>query len=168
MSTLSLFHPPSPWSNQPVRLYHGTTVEHAFSITTTGVRVSAGRSFIDFGPGFYATTLERQARAWAWQRADETGKTPAVVYGDIDREALAGLDCLSFVRGDFHADDFWSFVVHCRHVGTDHARAGEGSRRYDVVIGPVTAFWKQRTSDQVSFHTLEAEAVLNATAWRML
>jgi hypothetical protein len=172
MSRYSVFQPSPPWTNQPVRLYHGTTTAHAFAITTSGVRVSASRTRIDFGQGFYTTTVQRQAQAWAWQLTDGRAAKPAVVYADVDRDVLAGLDCLWFVRGDFQAEDFWSFVVHCRTYGTDHARLTAGKSRYDVVIGPVTAMWKQRTpmpdSDQISFHTSAAEAVLNTVSWRIL
>ena len=127
---------------------------------------------IDFGRGFYTTTLEHQARSWAWRVAERYGGRPAVVFADVERDALAKLESLAFVRGDFYAEDFWSFVVHCRDVGSDHARDSGEKRNYDLDIGPVAAAWKQRglmaDHDQISFHTPEAESVLNRVAWRIL
>lgn len=172
MSGFDVFISPSRWTNQPIRLYHGTTEAHARQITEWGVQIANGRTRTDFGRGFYTTTYERQARAWAWDVTRRRGEKPAVVYADVDRDALAGLDCLSFVRGDFEAHDYWSFVVHCRSGGTDHARSFEGKRHYDVVSGPVTAVWGQgaviAAFDQISFHTPAAEAVLNLSAWKVL
>ena len=69
----------------------------------------------DFGRGFYTTTVIQQARAWAWQRCFDhnadlapgaSPATPEVVVFRVDREALAKLDFLVFVRGDFR----WSLL----------------------------------------------------------
>lgn len=163
-----MLYPPPPWTNGPVRLYHGTLETYANSIVAGGVTVGAAGLRTDFGPGFYTTTLERQARTWAVEVADEyPGSRPAVVVIDVDREALASLKTLAFVRGDFDAQDFWSLVVHCRTGATDHARRGR-PRMYDVVVGPVASFWRQRLAiqgaDQISFHTRAAAAVLNLSA----
>lgn len=169
-----MLYPPDRWTNPVVRLYHGTVEEDARTIAEEGVEIARGRVERDFGPGFYTSTLQRQARTWAFERADKgPGHVPAVVAFDLDRDALSELEVLAFVRGDFHADDFWSFVVHCRAGAVDHARKTRLNRRYDVVSGPVAAAWKQRLAfdgaDQVSFHTPLAESVLNlsprAIAW---
>ena len=116
----------------------------------------------------YTTTLERQAQSWAYQAAERiTGETAAVIRIEVDRDELAGLHALAFVRGDFDAEDYWSFVVHCRSGARDHRRAGHPGGLYDLVIGPVASFWRQRTtiagSDQISFHTVAAETVLNSS-----
>jgi hypothetical protein len=67
------------------------------------------------------------------------------------------------VRGDFDAEHYWSLVHHCRLGAADHARPVSGW--YDVVYGPVAAFWNQRMAigdaDQISFHTAAAETLLN-------
>jgi hypothetical protein len=161
-----MLYPPPRWSNAPVRLYHGTTERDARAIIAGEVSVT-GRDKTDFGPGFYTTTLERQARTWAHRRAGNRAHTPsAVVAIDVDREALASLEILAFVRGDYDAEDFWSFVMHCRSGAMDHGRAAAHGQ-YDVVAGPVSAMWAQRLAiqgvDQVSFHTRAAERVLNSS-----
>jgi hypothetical protein len=55
---------PSNWTNQLLTLYHGTLNTHVPSILA-GVNVNRGRAHTDFGKGFYTTTVETQARAWA-------------------------------------------------------------------------------------------------------
>lgn len=162
-----MLYPPSPWTNAPVRLYHGTVEVFARAIVSGGAKVNLGRTGTDFGPGFYTTTLERQAKTWAHQLAiRRKGTRAAVVAIEVDRDALASLDTLTFVRGDFDAEDFWSLVVHCRGGAVNHARVG-GRSHYDAVIGPVASFWRQRLLiqgvDQVSFHTAAAERVLNSS-----
>ena len=127
-------------------------------------RSRGGRPRTDFGRGFYTTTLLRQAQTWAFQTVQtDPGGAAAVVAVEVDRNELAALEVLSFVRGDFDAEDFWSLVVHCRSGNPDHARANGGW--YDVVAGPVASFWRQRLTisgvDQMSFHTAAAERVIN-------
>jgi hypothetical protein len=162
-----MLYPPALWTNGPVRLYHGTVETHARAIVAAGVSVVRGRTGTDFGPGFYTTTLERQAKTWAYQLARRNrGARAAVVAVDVDREVLASLETLAFVRGDFDAEDYWSLVVHCRTGAIHHGRK-RSSRLYDVVVGPVASFWQQRLLiqgvDQASFHTPAAESVLNSS-----
>jgi hypothetical protein len=159
-----LFAPP-PWRNQDIVVYHGTADIYVSALTSGAVSVTKGRPGTDFGPGFYTTTLVRQAHTWAAQiSAAKPGTSPAVIAFTLKRDALSGLQGLAFVRGDFYADDFWSLIHYCRGGATDHARSGPSSY-YDVVYGPVAAFWNQRMAivdaDQISFHTPAAERVLN-------
>lgn len=168
MSTLPVVFPPPAWTNQKIVLYHGT-VSSAVASIKTGVRVSLGKPNTDFGPGFYTTTLFRQAYTWAAQiaasKASGPGTAPAVIKIEVSREDLATLQVLAFVRGDFWAKDYWSFVHYCRRGATDHRRPHEARTYYDIVYGPVAAFWNQRMviadADQVSFHTTDAEKILN-------
>src|SRR5450432_2421716 len=107
---------PAPiWSNQDLVVYHGTTSKFASDIETRTIDVTRGKRNTDFGPGFYTTTLKRQAQMWAAQiSASRAGSIPAVVEITILRTSLATLATLSFVRGDFDAEDYWSLVHHCR------------------------------------------------------
>ena len=53
-------------------VFHGSTCE---------VRVpdlSRSKRYIDFGPGFYVTTLRYQAERWAQRKAERTGGVPTV------------------------------------------------------------------------------------------
>jgi hypothetical protein len=164
MAARPIVFPPPNWINQDIVLYHGTLTKYVSAITR-GIAVALGKRFTDFGPGFYTTTWLPQAQMWAAEMAATTpGTVPAVVRIEVSREKLALLDTLAFVRGDFHADDFWSLVHYCRKGARDHRRKGAKSY-YDVVYGPVASFWNQKliiaNADQLSFHSKEAELVLN-------
>jgi hypothetical protein len=190
-----ILNPAPPW--QPDRsdyivLWHGCTALDKNKIEK-GIDLAYCRVDTDFGRGFYTTTLERQARQWAWMRFYDwqdknpgaTGNQPVVLrfkvrrYGVTPR--LSGLDdgldkllSLHFVLGDYGNEDFWSLVQHCRQSIPedkkkgqteevhDHKRLPDGW--YDLVTGPVAAFWEQRVAmddaDQLSFHTLEAVEIL--------
>jgi hypothetical protein len=80
------------------------------------------------------------------------------------------------VLGDYFYDAFWSLVQHCRqstpltdpppYTVNDHqGPVAELGEWYDMVCGPVAAFWEQRSAmndaDQVSFHTSKAAKLLN-------
>jgi len=62
MASLPILYPPPLWSNQDIVLYHGTVDTYVSALTTGAVRVSLGKAGTDFGPGFYTTTVQRQAR----------------------------------------------------------------------------------------------------------
>lgn len=166
-------------------LWHGCTALDKVGIEKHGIDLSKCAVDTDFGRGFYTTTLERQARLWAWNRfyrwqADNpsgSANPPVVLRFCIRRYSITpqtsalddGLDqlhSLAFVRGDYDNDDYWSLVQHCRQstpgdpangiadVVHDHRRSPDGW--YQMVSGPIAAFWEQRAamsgSDQFSFH----------------
>jgi hypothetical protein len=172
---------PPPWTNQELILYHGTTASAARQIAVGKIALHYGRRGTDFGPGFYTTTIEQQARAWALRVADKRRqaprhtKAPAIVEIRLSREEVAGLQFMAFVDQDAGAEEFWSFVHHCQNGAMDHGRAIPGSSKlgyYDVVFGPLARNWKQRTAypraDQVSFHTKAAVRLLNTRARRRI
>jgi RNA:NAD 2'-phosphotransferase (TPT1/KptA family) len=84
----------TPWSNPPLRLYHGTTEAAVESIRRDGVLLAVGRRDLDFGRGFYLTTNDSQARDWAQKRAIETRSRPVVLEFAADRDKLASLEAL--------------------------------------------------------------------------
>ncbi len=160
-------------------LWHGCTVEDKDNLEAAGIDLTQCRVDSDFGRGFYTTTVRRQAEHWAWDRARwkianrRRGTRPVVLRFLVPRVRLGKLLSLQFVLGDFHNEDFWSLVQHCRRsvpaargrseVVHDHRCPELGW--YDVVVGPVSAFWEQRVAmtdaDQVSFHTPKAVRILN-------
>lgn len=153
------------WRDQAIELYHGTTDLFVPDILQA-VDETRGTYLQDFGRGFYTTTRRDKAHDWAIRKARKQGGAPAVVLFDISRIDLAQLDCLFFVRGDASAVDFWSFVQYCRTIGRDHNRLH--TPWYDLVVEPVAGTWRRQTiipdTEQVSFHTSYAAAVLNASA----
>jgi hypothetical protein len=164
------FDIPPIWSNGPLFLYHGTLATHAASIQAHGVNPLKGRPGTDFGPGFYTTTMEGHAKSWAWilATASTVGGTlsaGAVVRLEVDRDALARLESIGFIRGDYDAEDFWSLVFHCRGGALGHARPA--AAYYDAAYGPVASFWMQRNAmsgrDQISFHSSACTPILVVT-----
>src|SRR5437867_2354534 len=155
-----------PWTNPVVELFHGTLDIHVPAILA-GVHVAAGPAHRDFGRGFYTTTLFTQARALALRRARGVTGAAAVIRFRLDRNALADLESLWFVRGDPGATDYWELVRHCRVSGGNHNRGLGHGNWYDVVVGPVAASWGRQPSviagyDQVSFHSARAAQLLDA------
>jgi hypothetical protein len=170
---------PAPWKvaqSRYVTLWHGCTSSDRAVIESKGIDVTVGRVSTDFGRGFYTTTIERQARHWAWLRYNARGAVhppgthPVVLRFRVDRSKLAELSWIAFVLGAFSNKDFWGLVQHCRGstptMINDHkGPVSEGGLQwYDVAYGPVAAFWEQRIamvdSDQMSFHTQRAGRLL--------
>ena len=147
---------PPLWENQDIVLYHGTTKTSADLIRANGIDLAQASPKTDFGRGFYTTTSLRQAQNWAWRIADEKKDEPMVLSYQIQREAIAKLDSLFFVDGSYENDVFWSFVFHCR-LGNEWHKQDKTMLYYDIVIGPIAAFWKDRVAmliaEQISFHT---------------
>jgi len=152
------------WSNQKLRLYHGTLKTYADAIMKSGINLARCHARTDFGRGIYTTTVLRQAFVWACQLSERKPRSsPAVLVFEVDRDALAQLESIWFVRGQPDATDYWNLVVHCRSGKASHARP-IGSGWYDLVIGPVTSKWAFREAfpdmDQISFHTDRAVNLL--------
>jgi len=186
----TILNPAPSW--QPDRseyliLWHGCTAFDKTAIQANLIDLNHCAVDTDFGRGFYTTTLERQARQWAWGRfykwqllnPSGTGNQPVTLrfrvrrYGKVgSRRAVdRGLDQLAslvFVLADYHYEDYWSLVQHFRQstqsVINDHRHPNGGW--YDLVSGPVAAFWEQRVAmndaDQFSFHTKKGVQLLNA------
>lgn len=184
--TMAILNPAPSWQSRStdVVLWHGCTSYDVPSLQG-GIDPMKGRIDTDFGRGFYTTTISRQARHWAWNRYyDLLYKSrrpgsgplqPMLVEFRVPRHELASLSCLAFGPGDYDNQDYWSLVQHCRQSGPLGSSAivnhHFGPRSlcpgdwYDIVCGPVSAFWEQRaamqSADQVSFHTYDAAVVLN-------
>lgn len=153
------------WADRDIALYHGTLDMHVASILQ-GVDLNKCRHLRDFGRGFYTTTNRQQAERWANDLAARIlGAAPAVIEFTVERNKIAKLDMLVFVRGMVTAVDFWSFVHFCRSTASDHGRAQ--TPWYDLVAGPVTGSLRKQTvipdGDQISFHTPQAVVVLDGS-----
>jgi Protein of unknown function (DUF3990) len=153
----------APWNDQNILLYHGMSDLWTASILRA-VDLKQAQPLTDFGRGFYTTTKLEQARRWAQFVARTLGGSAAVIEFDVERNVLAQLECLFFIRSDKLAADFWSFVQYCKTIQGDHRRTYTAGY-YDIVAGPVPGDWNKQSvipdSDQVSFHTDAAVDVLN-------
>lgn len=178
MTDAPLLNAPPPWESfrSHVLLWHGCLRPAATAIRRDGVDPSRCRPDTDFGRGFYTTTARRQAQHWAWKQSEaldgalRRGRTPVTLRFRVPLAELSALNGLHFVLGDLGNDRLWSFIHHCRqsrpgavrdHLHPDPAHDGW----YDVISGPVAAFWDQCVAmigaDQISFHTPAAAEVLN-------
>jgi len=150
-----------PWTNQALVVYHGTLDTHTPSVLA-GINLAKCDNDSDFGRGFYTTTNLKQARIFAKTAQKINGGRPGVVSFRLDRDALAALQSLWFVRGSADADDFWHVVESCRRFGTTN-RAG--NQWYDIAVGPVARWYQTRSVwsdyDQISFHTDKAVKILD-------
>jgi hypothetical protein len=174
----AVFDRAPPWEpnrSEVIMLWHGCTALDRIGVES-GLNLLNSRGDLDFGRGFYTTTLRRQAMHWAIRRFDsrhvvKRNNQPAVLRFAVPRRQLARLQSLSFVLAGYENEDYWSFVQHCRQSRgkkrNDHrGPVNEDGDWYDIVSGPVVADWKQRAAfmnmDQMSFHTKQAIALLNA------
>ena len=102
-------------------VYHGSNVivdnpdiEHSF------------RS-LDFGKGFYVTTVEEQAQRWARRKADIYGANKGIVNIYQMKEDFVGLNCKYF---DEDLNEWIDFVCRCRDEKSDYLQ-------YDLIKGKV-------------------------------
>jgi hypothetical protein len=150
---------------QKLKLYHGTDFASASSIFEFGVELSHSRTEdLDFGPGFYLTTNQKQAENWSGFVSRRRQTKPGLVTFELDRNDFHDLKSLVFTLEDCDPG-YWAFVRHCRTETTVDHRCGN-DLRYDMVIGPVAESWGKspRTKpgcDQFSFHTEKAVKLLN-------
>lgn len=102
-------------------VYHGSTSEVK--------KPDIGHSYrnLDFGQGFYVTTVRAQAERWAKRKADLAG----VKKGIITVYEMAN-DCSGFSIKSFDDDmESWiDFVCACRDGETQY-------QKYDIIIGKV-------------------------------
>ncbi len=104
-------------------LYHGSYLSVPYPLT------SVGRRELDFGPGFYVTSLREQAERWARRvcviRAVDT---PILSVYEFDKANLpTGVRCLRLE----HYDQEWlDFIVSSR-------RGEEPWKDYDIIEGGV-------------------------------
>jgi hypothetical protein len=150
-----------PWTNQALVVYHGTVLAHTASVLD-GIDLTRCDNDSDFGRGFYTTTNLKQARIFAKISQKLNGGKAAVVSFRVDRDALAALDSLWFVRCTADAEDFWRIIESCRRFGTTN-RARD--KWYDIAVGPVARSYQVRSAwdgyDQISFHTDKAVGILD-------
>ncbi len=170
------------WTNQALTLFHGTNTlsmaayramsgpPFSLHMTLAGftINLAACRPRTDLGQGFYTTTSLHQAREWANEgvrkfasSAPPVASAAMVLVFIVDRNDLAGLDTLGFVRP---TKDYFDLVTYCRLGRRPHLRPSSLAPTYDVVFGPVALGFQQlvlHDCDQISFHTPNAVTLLS-------
>ena len=105
-----------------VTVYHGTSTKGAKSIRANGIKLSKGRSDLDFGPkAFYTTTDEALARQWA-------GADGEVLAFRVRKSDLSNLGYKQF--DDVNPE--WQGFVTRNRLGEGHVFPN-----HDVVNGPI-------------------------------
>ncbi len=108
-----------------ITLYHGTYLPIPEPLA------KAGRRNLDFGPGFYLTKIESQAKDWATIIAGRKGReTKAVVniyHFDVES---AEADNIRIKRFETYDIEWLNYVVDCR-------KGKDISLDYDIVEGGV-------------------------------
>lgn len=108
-----------------ITLYHGTYL----SIPEPLAKV--GRKNLDFGPGFYLTKIQSQAKDWATiiasRRSRETKAVVNIYNFDIEK---AEENNVRFKRFDTYDIEWLNYVIDCR-------KGKDISLDYDVVEGGV-------------------------------
>ena len=109
-------------------------VYHASSVTVEHPDTEHSRSFLDFGPGFYVTTLEQQAIEYG-QRFLRRGREAWLNVYELS-DNLEGWQVLSF---DAYDESWLDFVSECR--------AGRTQGDWDIVRGGIANDKVFRTLD---------------------
>ena len=109
-------------------------VYHASSVTVERPGTEHSRSFLDFGPGFYVTTLEQQAIEYG-QRFLRRGREAWLNVYELS-DNLEGWQVLSF---DAYDESWLDFVSECR--------AGRTQGDWDIVRGGIANDKVFRTLD---------------------
>lgn len=108
-----------------ITLYHGTYL----SVPEPLAKI--GRKNLDFGPGFYLTKIESQAKDWAIIIASRKGReTKAVVNVYHFNIESAEADNIRIKRFDTYNIEWLNYVVDCR-------KGKDISPDYDIVEGGV-------------------------------
>ena len=108
-----------------ITLYHGTYL----SVPEPLAKI--GRKNLDFGPGFYLTKIESQAKDWAIIIAGRKGReTKAVVNIYHFNIESAEADNVRIKRFDTYNIEWLNYVVDCR-------KGKDISSDYDIVEGGV-------------------------------
>ncbi len=82
---------------------------------------------LDFGKGFYVTTVRKQAERWAKRKADVLGKDKAILNIYQMSESLVGMRTKGF---DDDLIEWIDFVCHCRDGKRDYLQ-------FDLIFGKV-------------------------------
>ena len=103
-----------------MRLFHGS------SIVVSEPRIGFSRANLDFGRGFYATSIRSQAERWAQRKTLMEGSGAAIV-SEFELCDSTSLKTLEFKEAN---EDWVDFVCHCRRGGTQY-------KDYDLIVGGV-------------------------------
>lgn len=103
------------------------TVYHGSNVIVNNPDVEHSFRSLDFGKGFYVTTVKEQAERWARRKADICGEDKGIVNVYQMKEDFVGLVCKCFGQD---LSEWIDFVCKCRNGEKDYLQ-------YDVIQGQV-------------------------------
>jgi hypothetical protein len=121
-------------------------VYHGSNLVVSSPDVSMGRKKLDFGTGFYTTTLAGQAKAWAKRKAYENDCD----FGFVSVYEFCEDGDLNILCFEGYGYDWLMFVVDNRKSGTEVIWHG-----YDVIRGGIA---DDRVIDSINYFVDEITA----------
>lgn len=106
-----------------MKVYHGS------NIVVDEPLVGIGRKNLDFGEGFYVTTIENQADGWARNKA-RYYMQPEGFVSQYDFNLEAAIATYQFRKFEHYDSDWLHFIV-------DNRNGGDGWRQWDIIEGGV-------------------------------
>ncbi|WP_407272720.1 DUF3990 domain-containing protein [Radiobacillus sp. PE A8.2] len=133
--------------------YHGTINDYADKIVDN-IDITVGRTFTDFGQGFYVTNNNNQARKWALKKYYDYKEInrnlfPAIVIMKLDIEKLRQLSGQEY---EVPSNQWAEFIFNCRKVG----KRGGLYHHDDYACGPladgkIVPLLKRLETQRISF-----------------
>lgn len=113
-----------PLINIPNIVYHGTTTQHYESLQR--INVGIGRKELDFGQGFYTTSVKRQADEWARGKVFR-GHRPLILTYEVDVDSIKSMEGIFFKNA---SEEWVKFIFQHRMELYDLE-----NNKYDYVYG---------------------------------
>lgn len=123
-------------------------VYHSSNVRVEKPDTVHSRSYLDFGRGFYLTTIREQALKYAERFLRRDGEAWLNVY-DLDDN----LNLWKILRFDYYDESWLDFVVCCRK--------GENKGDYDLIIGGIANDRVFRTIDLYFAGDITKQQALN-------
>lgn len=127
-------------------VYHGSVTE----VITPDI--SFPRCNLDFGKGFYVTTIRSQAERWAKRKALRLNGTPVVSIYDFSKTEFDRMKTFD------ETDSPWLEFV-------SNSRSGMETEEYDIIGGPVADDDVFKTIDMYFQGIWTKEQVMNSLAF---
>ena len=121
-----------------MRVYHGTTLSHAFNICDNGIDLSKSNMYLDFGRGFYVTPDIEMAKNMAYRVSARKPQVKNIFPAVITFEYKENLE-LNYKK--FECEDVkWAKFIMANRVSDKIANElglmdSNTDFRYDIIIG---------------------------------
>lgn len=136
----------------PKIVYHGSTTEHQESLRN--ISVNKGRIKIDFGQGFYTTSIKDQAISWAEGKSYSQYKPLMLTY-EIDFDIIKLLKGIKFV----FPNDKWARIIYNNRIGLANPLGGFDYAYGHLADGVMTTLLEEIESGIKSFDDFKKEII---------